>query len=207
MMNFKDVYKGILSVFSYPNIPEELLEDGVGPILLHISDTPIDIYNDIFKLIDILKPSYIIHTGDMADNIKLEFQQNRMPSYYMAVKSFIEGLEKSDSEIYYVMGNHDDYDTVNKLIDKGSILEDGQINICGYRIAVGHYYKEYSGGIDFNLYGHSFEPKHFQKDGSLGLNGVLNINVIDLSNKKVYHLGYPVGTNRSRGMETKKIGL
>lgn len=207
MKNFKDVYKGLLSVFSYPNIPEELLKDTRGPILLHISDTPMDIYNDIFKLIDILRPEYIIHTGDMADNIKLEFQQNRISTYYWAVKELIEGLEKNDSEVYYAMGNHDDYDTVNKFIKKGSILGDGPINICGYKIAVGHYYKEYSDEIDFNLYGHSFEPKHFQKDGTLGLNGVLNINVIDLSNNRVFYLGYPRGTNRSRGMETKKIGL
>ena len=70
-MKINDCFIGFLSLFNYPHISEKLLNDIKGPILLHISDTPDDIYNYIFRLINILKPQFVIHTGDLADNIKL----------------------------------------------------------------------------------------------------------------------------------------
>jgi len=175
--------------------------------LIHISDTPSEIYNAVFKIIDILKPQYIIHTGDLADNIKLEINRDRIKGYYFLVKQLVAGLERSDTKVYYLLGNHDDYETVSRLTNKGAILEEGLLTIDNLSFAVGHYYKEYSLKTDFNLYGHSFEPGHHVKDGTIGLNGVLNINVIDLSNKRVFHLNYPYSTNRLRGMENKRIGL
>lgn len=202
------VYKGLLSVFNYPYIQGDLLKNIKGPVLLHISDTPVDIYPYIFRIIHIIKPQYIIHTGDMADNIKLEKYKNRINYYYKDVKELIEGLEKNEfSKVYYLLGNHDDYDTVSQLTKRGIILEEGLFTIEKCKFTVGHYHKEYSHNVDFSLYGHSFVPYHYTKNGTIGLNGLLNINIIDLSNKKVYHLDYPVGTNKSRSMELKKFGL
>ncbi len=208
-MNFiKDICIRFLSDFNYPYISKELLKDLKGPVLLHISDTPVDIYRYIFKVIDILEPQYIIHTGDMADNIKLGIHKDRIDSYHKGVKKLIEGLEKNEySKIYYVLGNHDDYETVSRLAKRGIILEEGILTIDDCSFTVGHYYKEDSYEADFNLYGHSLEPGHFKKNETVGLNGLLNINIIDLSTKKVFHLIYPADTNKSRGMELKRIGL
>lgn len=208
MKFMKDIYIGLLSLFNYPYISEELLKDLKGPILLHISDTPVDIYHYIFRIVDILKPQFIIHTGDMADNIKLEIYKDRIDQYYKGVTKLIKGLEKNEySKIYYVLGNHDDYEAVSQLSKRGIILEDGVLNIDDCSFTVGHYYKEYSYEVDFNLYGHSFEPKHYTKNETIGLNGLLNINIIDLTTKRVFHLDYPSGTNASRGMKLKRIGL
>lgn len=203
-----NICKGLLSLFNYPYISEELLKEIKGPLLLHISDTPVDIYPYIFRIIQIIKPQYIIHTGDMADNIKLEKNKNKINYYYKDVEKLIEGLEKNEfSKAYYFLGNHDDHDTVHQLTKSGIILEEGLLTIEKCKFAVGHYHKEYSQDVDFNLYGHSFAPHHYNKNGTIGLNGLLNINIIDLSNKGVYHLDYPVGTNKSRSMELKKFGL
>lgn len=210
MKNLKNAYVRLLSLFNYPHISKELLKDIKGPILLHISDTPVDVYNYIFRIVDVLKPEYIIHTGDMADNIKLGIYKNRIDCYDKGVTKLIEGLEKNKfTKIYYVMGNHDDYKTVSQLTEKGTVLEDdGILTINGFNIAVSHYYKEDSyNNIDFNLYGHSFEPDHYNEKETVGLNGLLNINIIDLSNKNVFHLEYPIGINSSRGMKLKRIGL
>ncbi|NYB73268.1 metallophosphoesterase [Sedimentibacter hydroxybenzoicus DSM 7310] len=209
MKNFKNAYVRLLSLFNYPYISKELLKDIKGPILLHISDTPVDIYSYIYRIVDILKPQYIIHTGDMADNIKLEIYKNRIDCYFKGIKRFIERLEKNEfTKIYYVLGNHDDYKTVSQLTKKGTILEDDTLTINGCNISVSHYYKDNSyNNIDFNLYGHSFEPAHYNENGTIGLNGLLNINIIDLSDKRVFHLEYPVNTNVSRGMKLKRIGL
>ena len=208
MKIIKDVYTGMLSFFNYPYISEEILKDIKGPILLHISDTPVDIYHYIFRIIDILKPQFIIHTGDMADNIKLEIHKEKIDLYYKGVKNLIEGLEKNEfSKVYYALGNHDCNEIVSQLTKRGKILEESLLTIEDCNFAVGHYHKEYSYKIDFNLYGHSFEPGHYNKEGTIGLNGLLNINIIDLSTKRVFHLEYPMGTNSSRGMVLKRIGL
>lgn len=208
MKFIRNLYIELLSIFNYPYISKELLEEIKGPILLHISDTPVDIYGYIFKIIDILKPQYIIHTGDMADNIKLEIHKYKMDSYCKGVAKLIKGLEKNKcSEVYYVLGNHDDYETVSNLTKRGKILNDGALTIDDCSFFISHYYKENSNKVDFNLYGHSFEPDHFKKDATVGLNGLLNINIIDLSNKRVFHMDYPSGTNTSRCMKLKRIGL
>ncbi|WMJ77337.1 MULTISPECIES: metallophosphoesterase [unclassified Sedimentibacter] len=208
MKSLKDIYREFLSLFNFPYISEEILKELKGPILLHISDTPVDIYDYIFRIINIIKPQYVIHTGDMADNIKLGIYKNKIDCYSRGVTKLIEGLEKNEfSKIYYVLGNHDDYETVSQLTKRGTILEDGLLTIEDCKITVGHYYKEYFYEADFNLYGHTIEPGHYKKNKTVCLNGVLNINIIDLSNKNVFHLEYPVGTNESRGVVLKRIGL
>jgi predicted phosphodiesterase len=207
MKNIKDVCKGLLAAFNYPNISDKFLQEIKGPVLLHVSDTPSEIYKALFEIIDILKPQYIIHTGDLADNIKLEINKDRIKGYCRLVKGLVEGLEQSGAEVYYLMGNHDNYEAVSKFTKKGIILEEGFLTIGELSFTAGHYYKEYPYKADFNLYGHSFEPCHYKKDGTIGLNGILSINIIDLSNKGVFHLNYPIGTNRLRGMESKKMGL
>ncbi len=203
-----DVYRVFLSFFNYPYISEEIIKNIKGPVLLHISDTPADTYNYIFRIINMLKPQFIIHTGDMADNIKLGIYKNRIDCYRKEIARLIEGLEKNEfSEIYYALGNHDDHEAVSQLTKRGTILEDGLLTINDLSIRASHYYKEYSKKSDFNLYGHSPEYGHFKKENTICLNGLLNINIIDLSSKNVFHLDYPIGTNRSRGMELKKTGI
>jgi predicted phosphodiesterase len=206
-MNFKGCCRGFLSLFNYPYISKELLDGIKGPVLLHISDTPVDIYKYIFRIIDILKPKYIIHTGDLADNVKLEIYKDKIEYYYQGTKALIAGLEDNNSEIFYVLGNHDDYKTVSHLNRTGTILNEGPLFLNGINFYVSHYYKEHSNNADFNLFGHSLAPKHYEKDGTIWLNGLININIIDLSNKNVFHLDYPVGTNGSRRMELNRIGL
>ncbi len=206
-MNFKNYYRKFLSLFNYPYISKEILEDIKGPVLLHISDTPVDIYKYIFRIIDVLKPKYIIHTGDMADNVKLEIYKDKIEYYYQGAKALIAGLENNSSEVFYVLGNHDDYKTVNHLNRTGTILKEGPLVLEGINFTVSHYYREHSNNADFILFGHSLEPKHYEKDGTMWLNGLININIIDLSNKNVFHLDYPVGTNGSRRMELNRIGL
>jgi len=204
----KDIYRAVLLSFNYPYISEEFLKNIKRPILLHISDTPVGIYNYIFRIINILKPEYIIHTGDMADDIKLGIYKDKIEHYRRGVKRLIECLEKNEySKVYYALGNHDDYETVSQLTRRGIILNDEFVSIEGCSFTVCHYYKEYSHKADFNLYGHSFDPVNYKENDTVGLNGLLHINIIDLSSKEVFYLEYPTDTNRLRRMELKRIGL
>lgn len=203
-----DVQKGLLSFFNYPYVSKELLNNIKGPVIMHISDTPVDIYNYIFRLIDIIKPKFIIHTGDMVDNIKLEIHKNRVNCYEKGVAKLIEGLEKNEfSKVYYTLGNHDDYSIVNKLTKKGIIIKEGHLKLDNCNLTVSHFFREYFNNTDLYLYGHSHEPGHVTQNGMIVLNGLLNINIIDMSNKNIFHVEYPIGTNSSRGMGFKRIKL
>ncbi|MFA7533244.1 MAG: metallophosphoesterase [Tissierellaceae bacterium] len=208
MKFIEEAQEGILSFFNYPYINKELLSQIKGPIILHISDTPLSSYNYIFRLINILKPKYIIHTGDMVDNVKLEIRRNRLDCYRQGIERLTEGLENnSPSKIFYVMGNHDHLKTVKRTTKKGIILSEGSLELDDFHLNVSHYFKEFPHKADFNLYGHSPVPGHHSENGINGLNGLLNINIIDLSNGNVFHIKYPIGTNSARGMEFKRIKL
>jgi len=214
MMDRLKIYNKVIKrvkcfVLGKPYIPQEMLRGMKGPLLLHISDTPSDIYNYIRKVIEEINPQYIVHTGDMVDNIKLEMNRERTEEYKKSFQRLVTMLETtSRAELFYVMGNHDNIDVVKLLVKRGHVLEKGIINIEGRSIYLNHYYNQKDTGItDYYLYGHSFEPHNHERDGMKGLNGTLKINVIDLSTNKVLKLNYPVDTNRLRKMENRKIGL
>lgn len=190
-----------------PYIPEELRQ-AKGPILLHISDTPEEIYSYIIKLVEILNPSFIVHTGDMVDNIKLELTPQRIQEYKNSLNKLISRLEESSkASIYYVMGNHDEEEIVKAISKKGIVMVEGHIMIEGMRFYLNHYYQDKPHKAQYYLYGHSFEPHSYKTQGHVGLNGIQDINVIDLATEKIYTLPYPLGTNQYRKMVLRGIGL
>lgn len=206
-----NVGKWIMLLLNRPYIPAELA-DTKGPLLLHISDTPHEIYPYIIRLVQMLQPSYIIHTGDLVDNIKLEITPDRFEEYRYSLEQWLPELESSSkATIYYVMGNHDRLDIVNKITKRGISTEEDYIEVEGSRFYVNHYYNyaNYANGRDFDyyLYGHSMEPLSFTNGRKVFLNGLNSINVIDLSTNKVYNLPYPLETNTCRTMRRRKIGL
>ncbi len=208
-MNFlENVQKGVLTFFNYPYFSKDIIDNLKGPIILHISDTPVEIYNYIFRIIDTLNPKYIIHTGDLADNIKLEIKPNRLGWYQEVVEKLVEGLEKNEAtSVYYALGNHDDYETISGLSKRGTILDDDILTLEKNKLFINHYHDNNVRGVRYKLYGHEPNPNHYREKGIVGLNGLMNINIIDLGNKRVYHLSYPPGTNRARLVEFKSTGL
>lgn len=189
-------------------VPRELYEELEGPALLHISDTPSGIYEYIKKVIEEINPKYIVHTGDIVDDVKLGAHPDHVDNYRRNCKVLISILEcYSKAELFYVMGNHDDKGVVKELVKKGHVLEKGIINIEKRSIYLNHYYLEDAIKSDYYLFGHSFEPMHCENKGNIALNGVLNINVIDLKTGRVFHLDYPGDTNIQRKMVRRKIGL
>ncbi|SCY39836.1 metallophosphoesterase family protein [Alkaliphilus peptidifermentans] len=207
-MNIVNRIKSIAcSLINYPYIPEEFLTQVKGPVLMHISDTPADIYPYIFRIVNKINPQYIIHTGDMVDDIKLEFLKGLKDEYFKSVRKLITKLEESDAIIYYALGNHDDFNIVSKLSQRGNILTKGDIKIENLSFHINHYHENNNGKKDYYLFGHSFTPAHYKGAEHIGLNGLLNINLIDLTTKKVYQLNYPIGTNRLRRMEMGRIGI
>lgn len=179
-----------------------------GTLLMHISDTPLDTLPYVKKAIQKINPQYIVHTGDMIDNIKLEIQPKHINEYHRGLKIVVKTLESSsDAQLFYAIGNHDDEKLLKKTINRGTILQEGTIQLENYSFYINHYFIEEAPPADFYLYGHSPVPGHHQRNHQIGLNGILNINIINLTTQDIIHLDYPLGTNRLRRMERGKIGL
>lgn len=197
-MNIKNLINKLLGNI---NIPEKLIHSD-DPLLLHISDTPVFTYRPIKKLIREIKPDYIIHTGDISDDLKVEIYPNLESDSIKKALSFIEFLAKQNCKIYISTGNHDSLELLSLCKNKKNIsITDSKeyIEVNGRTIAFSHYsnlLKKKPG--DINLYGHDLSIPSQSIDGNLFLNGIEYINIINLRTFKIYRFKYPLGTENSR---------
>ncbi|ASJ03186.1 metallophosphoesterase [Thermococcus profundus] len=175
------------------DVPAEISSSGEVTVM-HVSDTPESVYPFVQRLIEKISPDYIIHTGDLADNLKLERRPELLPRYRGAIRKLASILKGSGAELYIVPGNEDDVEVIREffgdaVVDPGTVVE-----IEGVRFALGHRPEEVLGSpVDFRLYGHNF--KLIEK----GLNGVLGVNFVLLPSGRTYRIKYPPGTDTCRG--------
>ena len=202
------VKEHLCGLFNIPYVPEEIL-GSPRPRVLHISDTPSNVYPFIFRLIQILKPEYLIHTGDFIDEIKLENRPGQITEYRPKLKTYLTQLESLPvGTIYLVPGNHDHVETVVEYARRSTVLtEYSRLKIHNNYFFVSHYYQEAEVDADFFLFGHSLTPDHSRKDSTILLNGIPAIHIISLPTKQVYSLRYPSGTDSARKLLLPKIGL
>lgn len=189
-------------------IPEEIIVCNEDK-LLHISDTPTSFYSGLKKLICELKPKYIIHTGDMVDNIKLELYPWKKEQYENRVKVLINILENSSADrIYMVMGNHDDYNIVSKYAKRSMIIKESRvIDINNIKYKVSHFSKHMSNtSARYNLFGHDLVMESKIEKDRIYLNGITGINIIAIESGEIFVLPYPYGTNDDR-MCKSSLGL
>ncbi|SFR14550.1 metallophosphoesterase family protein [Desulfoscipio geothermicus] len=170
--------------------------------ILHISDTPTEFYPAVKDLITELKPQVLIHTGDLADDIKLELDPGKSTVYRRAAASLIALLEESCAgKIYITPGNHDmasvidEYSRHARLVGEGEIISVGDMSL-----GLAHRVKKLPVGTDFNLYGHNFHPGP-RDDRYRYLNGLNEVNIIFYPSRRVYKLPYPWSINAHRKMD------
>ncbi len=181
-------------------VPKELEEAMAAEedIILHLSDTPSYAYRSVITLVDILKPRIIIHTGDLADDIKLELYPDLTFNYREKAVPFLRELEKSTAgEIYIVPGNHDLESLLEKEAGRIKIVPDGTvIEIHERKVGLAHCQENLPPSADYNLFGHNLDCP---ADGNpCTLNGCRSINIILYPSWRIYHIPYPVGTNQER---------
>lgn len=181
-----------------------------SPLLLHISDTPSQFYPELERIIKLIDPKYIIHTGDLADNIKCELKPSLLAKYRHEVKKLLKILNKSNAEkIYLSLGNHDDYDYINN--------NKGRIEVCNdacelkfdniNKLVFSHYPDAIKPPhADIYLFGHDIKPESEFSDLYISLNGINSINIINLDTLEVVCLDYPMGTDEAR-LNKNKIGI
>ncbi len=202
--NMKDCLKNIPGYINYlcrgyyvPRALEEAMKTGED-LILHLSDTPSYAYRSVISLVEILKPRIIIHTGDLADDIKLELYSDLAHLYKEKAVPFLRKLESSVAEeIYIVPGNHDLAGLLEEEAGRSRIVPDGTvIEVRGLKVGLAHCQEDLPDFADYNLYGHNLDCP---ADGNpCTLNGCKDINIILYPSWRIYHIPYPVGTNHER---------
>jgi len=164
--------------------------------ILHISDTPRQIYGWLKLLIELTEPAYIVHTGDIADDIKLENARQRLiRAYEEAIKAFSRIIKEHTNKLYVIVGNHDDEGILKKYLPYATIINTPScLEIGSYKIFLSHEPTFPSTHCDFIMFGH--KPCLSDKE-NFYLNGLLNIHVIS-GNGKILKIPYPKGTNKYR---------
>ncbi len=191
MKSFSDI------LFNKVSLPPELLSSTEFKVL-HLSDTPTAIYPAIYEMLAKIKPDVLIHSGDLADDIKLELSPYRLDQYAAVTEPFLKNLAKNSKRLYISIGNHDSHAFLKTLGNHFCILENGSIlEIHGKRIAVSHYFENLPKEADYGLFGHGSEEKK-NKHGKFLLDGIKYINILLLPSAKVYTVSYPYGTNHHR---------
>lgn len=125
--------------FDIPYLPSRV-SDLPRPLLLHVSDTPSQIYPFVRRLIRKLEPDYFVHTGDIADELKLEESRSHLGEYRHKVMKFVQAVEALQvDEIYYVIGNHDDSATLETAARRSRIVYDACLcEMAGARVFLTH---------------------------------------------------------------------
>lgn len=197
----------IYSLIGKLYIPPELSEYK-EKTLLHISDTPACFYAELKILIDILKPAYIVHTGDMVDNIKLALYPTSICEHEKWIKRLAAIFADSGAEIVLALGNHDNLDIASKNFKGSRIIKGAEtIDIENLSFRISHMPE----GIlqnpgQYNLFGHDLTLKSGCVDSKLYFNGISHINIIGLESLECISLCYPSGTDDAR-LGKRKIGL
>ena len=196
-------------MFDGIEIPE-MIRDLRGKVILHVSDTPSSFYQALDRLIKVLDPPWVIHTGDLADQIKLEIRPNQKELYALKLRrlrSILEyGTHNENRESILVMGNHDSEEIVRSLFRRSRIISrTGEAHIGNLKLNLSHYYFLLEGGDGtFNLYGHdTFYPSEEERVKGVFLNGLLAINLIHMNTGEVYSLPYPRYVDDNRLLKHK----
>lgn len=179
------------------------------PVILHLSDTPAPFFDALPGLIRDLKPTWIIHTGDLVDDVKLGLNPGHRSEYTSKVRRLIQILESSGADaVFMCLGNHDDIDAIGEVTHRIRIFSSGhQLTLGLMTLGVAHYAQDaLAVGGDICVFGHNLDQRTDLSGSPRMLNGLESIHVILPLSGQVFMLPYPHGTNEKR-LGMGKIGL
>lgn len=187
-------------------IPSEL-KNSDSIKLIHLTDTPSQIYKELKRLIEAVNPDYVIHTGDICDDIKLERSPKKIDLYEKKIARFAKLMASfQNTKFYFVIGNHDDRPTVEKnfpdavIIDQPSLIET-ELGL----FYVAHEYKDMEDvQADYYLFGHDMTQNSIALDDKWLLNGLEHIYVLRGNPIQITIIEYPYSTDSLRQKKTFK---
>ena len=197
----KTMWKVLLHLTGGIYVPEELKDMSVK--IMHISDTPSMIYRDIIRLVKTVRPNVLIHTGDIADEVKLEMLPYHVQKYKARANHLLKAVSPYIKDRMIVtLGNHDCKEALHPL-PKLEVYEGSHaLDICGIMVSVSHYYDQLYEGSEYYMYGHC----RVKTGDQSYLDGIDRINIIKVESKEVIKLLYPTGTDDYR-FRRSKMGI
>lgn len=180
-------------------------------MILHISDTPSIMFPYLRRAIRRLRPAWVVHTGDLVDDVKLEQRPGMIDLYRKKLSALLNFFAEESCGVILITGNHDHLPTILEMTDDSSVQvwsRPGLFCIGRFCFRAGHTYEDVvTNCSEYNLYGHSLEHLTFIDDcGRFFLNGLEEMHLIHMETGDVIPVKYPPGTNDAR-LERKRISL
>jgi len=178
--------------------------NGAGKVL-HISDTPTTIYRYLARALRRIAPAVVVHTGDLADDIKLGMYPAEASHYASEAKRLINILLAPHRTVVFALGNHDRADLLPALSSQCIVCDnDNAINMTffGARFRISHHAERVTDKPErYNLFGHDPGRESFVDDRDrYFFNGMEFIRIIDPVTGDIMTLAYPGETKRARAM-------
>lgn len=174
--------------------------------VLHVSDTPLRFFPALKKLIGELNPTYIVHTGDLVDNIKLQLYPGSIHRYNRNLETLIDILESSQAKgVYLAIGNHDNLESVKKSVRRSTVIDHAEtLQMDSVPVRISHYPKAVlEDPQTLNFFGHDLSLETLVKDDKHYFNGISDIYLVDLKTLEVRAFPYPWGTDDDRLRKTR----
>lgn len=169
--------------------------DRSGEILLHIGDTYSKSYPFYKALIDKVKPNVILHTGDMADEVKVGRKPFTKSEYLNKISVICSTLDKSDAErLIIVPGNNDLKDDISALVPRAQIYSEDTVITLGEReCRIGHSVLNMTFDKEWSFYGHGYTGETWDYEnnrigGECRFNACSHSYVVDLKFGRFFRL-------------------
>ena len=187
-----------LDYFDKPYDKQINLPDGINQIngkkILHIGDTHSIAYPYYKKLIEITKPDIILHTGDMADEVKVGRMPETRYEYLTKIKWFTNMLNQSGAKLIVVLGNNDIEEEIRKMLPTAEVYNTNTLIALDNEVCrIGHQVLSMTFDKEWAFYGHgpTGETWSFEKntrDGEKRFNAYLDKYLVCISEKKFFKI-------------------
>ncbi|MBQ5800937.1 MAG: metallophosphoesterase, partial [Clostridia bacterium] len=187
--------------FSSPYTENIEIPSGVyeikGKKLLHIGDTHSENYPYFARLIELVKPDIILHTGDLADEVKAGRIPYTRYEYRAKIKHILEALRKSGARVIIVPGNNDIEEVIKELLPEAELYKKNSVvEIDGVEVRVGHQVTQMTYDKAWAFYGHGFTGEKWdysqnEPGKECRFNACLGAFVCSTSENKFYLIRVP----------------
>ena len=158
------------------NIPPEV-KDMKGMKLLHIGDTDSREYPYYKKLIEEIKPDVILHTGDVADEVKVGRIPGTRYEYKSKIRYILKTLAESGARVMIVPGNNDVEEDIRELIPTATVYpKNSVVEIDGVECRIGHQVHHMTFDKRWSFYGHGFTGDSWNHESGNKVGGECRFN-------------------------------
>ena len=147
------------------NIELPDLSELSGERILHIGDTESFAYPYYRKLFEAVRPDVIVHTGDLADEVKIGRHPELIYEYTLKTAELLKMMHATGARIVIVIGNHDVREVVERLAPYAEIYDEGsEVILSGERCRLGHQVKNMTFDRKYCMYGHGLAGESWRND-------------------------------------------